>query len=124
MGLELRLTFTGRRLRLCSYHGPFQALAEPWLGQLKEQLRACGGRVEQALALGRRLEGAAELPERFVADVVFDRVRGPVVLELNPLYCSGFNVPQAHAQVVTLLAQDLLSLEAPDVIDQASGEGW
>ena len=64
------------------------------------------------------------MPERFVADVVFDRVRGPVVLELNPLYCSGFNVPQAHAQVVTLLAQDLLSLEAPDVIDQASGEGW
>ena len=108
VGLECRLTFTDGRCRLCSFHGPFGALAEPWRQQLAEQVAARPELGAEALALGRRLEEPSlGLPPRFVADVAWVVGRGPMLIELNPLYCSGFNVPQAHARAVELLCASL-----------------
>ncbi|WP_437636890.1 hypothetical protein [Sorangium sp. So ce854] len=39
--------------------------------------------------------------------MAFVRDGQPVVLELNPLYAAGYNVPSAHALLVAALGADL-----------------
>lgn len=104
---EVRLTVLGGRLLMASYHGPFDVLIDDARWLLSGELTA---RSEVVLRAARALAPAlltADLPANYVADVAFARDGRPVVLELNPLYAAGYNVPSAHALLVAALGADL-----------------
>jgi hypothetical protein len=104
---ELRLTVLGGHLLMASYHGPFEALIDEARRTLADELAARGEAVQRAV---RALVPAllnADLPASYVADIAFVRGGQPVVLELNPLYAAGYNVPAAHALLVSALGADL-----------------
>lgn len=75
---------------------------------MRAGLAARRRQLEQALAIGRRLADAA-LPANFTADVAFRRGGQAVVIELNPLYCSGSYVPAARAWTLVNLGAVLAS---------------
>lgn len=107
VSFEVRLTVLDGRVVCGSFHGPFDVFAEGPRRALTEALavrHAAAGEAVRAL-LPRLL--AADLPSSYVADVAFTRDGGAVVLELNPLYAAGYNVPAAHALVVAALGADL-----------------
>ncbi|WP_437902764.1 ATP-grasp domain-containing protein [Sorangium sp. So ce327] len=104
---EVRLTVLGGRLLMASYHGPFEVLIDDARRLLADELTARRDVVQRAV---RDLVPAlltADLPANYVADVAFVRDGQPVVLELNPLYAAGYNVPSAHALLVAALGADL-----------------
>ncbi|WP_437911791.1 ATP-grasp domain-containing protein [Sorangium sp. So ce302] len=104
---EVRLTVLGGRLLMTSYHGPFEVLIDDARRLLADELTARSEVVQRAV---RDLVPAlltADLPANYVADVAFARGGQPVVLELNPLYAAGYNVPSAHALLVAALGADL-----------------
>jgi hypothetical protein len=106
---EVRLTVLGGRLLMASYHGPFEALADEARETLASELTTRAEAVQKAvraLALAPALL-TADLPANYVADVAFVRGGEPVMLELNPLYAAGYNVPAAHALLVAALGADL-----------------
>lgn len=104
---EVRLTVLGGRLVMASYHGPFEALADGARATLADALAARSELVRGALGALVPALLAADLPANYVADVAFVRGGQPVVLELNPLYAAGYNVPSAHALLVAALGADL-----------------
>lgn len=124
---EVRLTVLRGRAITASYHGPFEALT----GEAQRALAgALSARSEQTKAAARALVPAllsADLPDSYVADVAFTRAGDAVVLELNPLYAAGYNVPAAHALVVTALGAALAeqagygSLPWTEVLETAAG---
>jgi hypothetical protein len=123
---EVRMTVLDRRLIMASYHGPFEALTEDARGLLVEELMMRSPWVVEAVnALWPALRGA-DLPSSYVADLAFPRDGGAVVLELNPLYAAGYNVPAAHALLVASLGAFLAkkagypALTRPDVLDEAA----
>lgn len=123
---EIRLTVLGGRAIMASYHGPFDMLIEGARGALGEALRARRGQVLLAArTLVPRLL-AASLPESYVADVAFTKGGEAVVLELNPLYAAGTNVPCAHAVWVATIGADLArraslaELSWPEVLSDAT----
>ena len=104
---EVRLTVLGRQVVMASYHGPFEALAGDQQAALVEELAARRAVVDEGVrALAPALR-AADLPASYVADLAFVRGGESVVLELNPLYAAGYNVPAAHALLVAALGADL-----------------
>lgn len=105
---EVRLSVLGRRALMASYHGPFEALTEEAQQELGAALRARDARVREALGALTPTLLAADLPESYVADIAFPRDREAVVLELNPLYAAGHNVPVAHALLVAALGAALV----------------
>lgn len=104
---EVRITVLGGRPVLASYHGPFAALVDEARAALVEALAARTARVEAAITALLPAIARADLPKNYVADLAFTTDGAPVVLELNPLYAAGYNVPAAHALVVSALAADL-----------------
>jgi hypothetical protein len=104
---EVRLTVLGGRLLMASYHGPFEALTDEARRILADELTARGEVVRSAVRALAPLLLAADLPENYVADVAFICGGGPVVLELNPLYAAGYNLPAAHALLVAALGAHL-----------------
>jgi hypothetical protein len=104
---ELRLTVLRGRLLMTSYHGPFEALTDEAPRILADELAARAQVVENAVLALTPAILAADLPANYVADVAFVRGGVPVVLELNPLYAAGYNVPTAHALLVAALGADL-----------------
>ena len=107
VSFEVRLTVLQGRVLCASFHGPFDVFAEGPRRALTEALAARHAAAGEAIrALLPRLL-AADLPPSYVADVAFTREGDPVVLELNPLYAVGYNVPPAHALIVAALGADL-----------------
>lgn len=107
VSFEVRLTVLDRRVLCASFHGPFDVFTDRPRRALAEALadrHAAAGKAIRAL-LPRLL--AADLPPSYVADLAFTREGGPVILELNPLYAAGYNVPAAHALIVAALGADL-----------------
>lgn len=104
---EVRLTVLDGRLLMASYHGPFTVLADEPRRILENALADRRAIVECAVQSLAPLLLAANLPPNYVADIAFVRGGEPVVLELNPLYAAGYNVPAAHALVVTALGAHL-----------------
>ena len=104
---EVRLTVLGGRLLMASYHGPFEVLADEPRHALESALAARRSVVDDAIRSLAPALLAADLPSNYVADLAFLRGGGPVVLELNPLYAAGYNVPAAHALLVAALGADL-----------------
>jgi ATP-grasp domain, R2K clade family 3 len=104
---EVRLTVLGGRLVMASYHGPFEALADDPRSTLADALAARRGVVDEAVRALMPALLVADLPPNYVADLAFVRGGAPVVLELNPLYAAGYNVPAAHAVLVAALGADL-----------------
>jgi hypothetical protein len=123
---EVRLTVLGGHLLMASYHGPFEALAEEARTILADSLVARGEAVRDAVRALAPALLAADLPASYVADVAFLRDGRPVVLELNPLYAAGYNVPTAHALLVAALGADLAcragyaGLSWSEVLDSAA----
>ena len=105
--LEFRVTVLGGRALGVSYHGPYEVLEAHQRDALDDALRARASAFDAIDALVPRLL-AAGFPANFVADVAFDADGSPLVLELNPLYAAGYNVPAAHAWVVASLAHALV----------------
>lgn len=107
VSFELRLTVLDGRVLCASFHGPFDIFAEEPRRALTEALAARYAAADKAIrALLPRLL-AADLPSTYVADLAFTREGDIVVLELNPLYAAGYNVPAAHALIATALGADL-----------------
>jgi ATP-grasp domain-containing protein len=104
---EVRITVVGGRALLASYHGPYDALLDEPRRNLAAALLTRQGRVEEATST--LLSGIlrAGLPENYVADLAFTSDGRPVLIELNPLYAAGYNVPAAHAIVLAALGADL-----------------
>jgi len=96
---EFRVTVLGGRAIGVSYHGPYEVLEDHQRDVLDDALRARTSVIAAIDALVPRLLTAG-FPSNFVADVAFDADGAPLVLELNPLYAAGYNVPAAHAWVV------------------------
>lgn len=123
---EVRLTVLGGRLLMASYHGPFEALVDEARRTLADALAARSEVVRSAVRAVVPLLYTADLPANYVADVAFVRGGQPVVLELNPLYAAGYNVPSAHALLVAALGADLAhragyaELPLTEVLDSAS----
>ena len=92
---------------MASYHGPFESLAEDQRAALVDALAARRAVVDEAVRALAPALLAADLPANYVADLAFVRGGEPVVLELNPLYAAGYNVPAAHALLVAALGADL-----------------
>lgn len=107
VSFELRITVLHGRALCASFHGPFDVFADGPRRALTEALAARHAAAGDAIRslLPRLL--AADLPPSYVADVAFTRDGAPVLLELNPLYAAGYNVPAAHALVVAALAAEL-----------------
>jgi hypothetical protein len=123
---EIRLTVLGGRLLMASYHGPFEALIDEARRLVAAELDARSEAVQGAVrAIAPALLGA-NLPPSYVADIAFPRGGRPVVLELNPLYSAGYNVPAAHALLVASLGADLArragyqEVSWPQVLDSAA----
>lgn len=116
----------GGHLLMASYHGPFEALADEARRTLALALAAREGAVRDAVRALAPALLAADLPASYVADVAFPRDGRPVVLELNPLYAAGYNVPTAHALLVAALGADLArragydELSWSEVLDSAA----
>lgn len=104
---EVRLTVLGGRLLMANYHGPFEVLADEPRRTLEYELERRRAVVEQAVRDLAPALLAADLPRNYVADLAFVRAGGPVMLELNPLYAAGYNVPAAHALIVAALGAEL-----------------
>ncbi|WP_437923778.1 ATP-grasp domain-containing protein [Sorangium sp. So ce291] len=104
---EVRLTVLGGRLLMASYHGPFEALTDDVRRPLSDELTARSEVVQRAVRALLPTLLTADLPANYVADIAFVRYGQPVVLELNPLYAAGYNVPSAHALLVAALGADL-----------------
>jgi hypothetical protein len=104
---EVRLTVLGGHLLMASYHGPFEALGDKARRILARELTVRRAAVQEAVRALAPALLAADLPANYVADVAFVRGDRPVVLELNPLYAAGYNVPAAHALLVAALGADL-----------------
>ncbi|WP_437980162.1 ATP-grasp domain-containing protein [Sorangium sp. So ce117] len=104
---EVRLTVLGGRLLMASYHGPFEVLIDDARRLLADELTARRDVVQRAVRAVVPALLTADLPANYVADVAFVRDGQPVVLELNPLYAAGYNVPSAHALLVAALGADL-----------------
>jgi hypothetical protein len=123
---ELRITVIGGRALMASYHGPFEVLTNEPREALERALKARRADVHQAIRTLAPALLAADLPFNYVADLAFVRGKGPVVLELNPLYASGYNVPAAHALVVAALGSYLAEKAGyahtpwPEVLDIAA----
>jgi hypothetical protein len=104
---EVRITVLGGRALLASYHGPYDALLDEPRRNLAAELVARRSRVEEAIhALLPGILGAG-LPANYVADLAFTSDGQPVLIELNPLYAAGYNVPAAHAIVIAALGAGL-----------------
>ncbi|XXT64990.1 ATP-grasp domain-containing protein [Sorangium sp. So ce693] len=104
---EVRLTVLGGRLLMASYHGPFEVLIDDARRLLSDELTARSEVVQRAVRALAPALLTADLPANYVADVAFARDGRPVVLELNPLYAAGYNVPSAHVLLVAALGADL-----------------
>ncbi|APR85944.1 Hypothetical protein A7982_11293 [Minicystis rosea] len=104
---EVRLTILGGRAIMASYHGPFEALVDDARAALSAALTARSAAIVAAARAVLPALAAADLPESYVADLAFTRAGDAVVLELNPLYAAGYNVPAAHALLVASLGADL-----------------
>lgn len=123
---EVRLTVLGGRLLMASYHGPFELLVDEARRALAGELAARGAAVQEAIRTLAPALLAADLPASYVADVAFVRGGRPVVIELNPLYAAGYNVPAAHALLVAALGADLArragyaALPWAEVLDSAA----
>lgn len=104
---EVRLTVLGGRLLMANYHGPFEVLADEPRRALEEELERRRDVIEHAVRDLAPALLAADLPPNYVADLAFVRDGRPVVLELNPLYAAGYNVPGAHALIVAALGANL-----------------
>ena len=91
---------------MASYHGPFEVFADQARSALARELAARRGAVRTPSARSARAphgRPSGELRGRRRL-----RSRGaPVVLELNPLYAAGYNVPAAHALLVAALGAHL-----------------
>jgi hypothetical protein len=109
VSFELRITVIARRVRLVSFHGPFERLVPDHRRQLERILGERRSNFLEAEKLVERIV-ALDFPEHFVADLAFDRSGRALVIELNPLYASGYNVPFAHAYVLAALGSHLASL--------------
>jgi len=103
---EMRLTLLGGRLLMASFHGPFLQLSPGQQDQLRQVLSARGNRLSALAEIARRL-GQAGLPDNYVADVAFLGSGQPVLIELNPLYSAGSNVPAARAWLIANLGARL-----------------
>jgi hypothetical protein len=123
---EVRLTVLDGRVLMASYHGPFEVLADEPREALERALAARREDVNQAVHKLAPMLLAADLPFNYVADLAFVRGGEPVLLELNPLYASGYNVPAAHALVVAALGSYLAEKAGyahtswPEVLDIAA----
>jgi len=104
---EVRISVLGGRILMASYHGPFEVLADEPRRALESALVDRRELVFEAVRSFAPALLAADLPPSYVADLAFVRGGGPVVLELNPLYAAGYNVPAAHALIVAALGADL-----------------
>lgn len=104
---EWRLTVLGGRLLMASYHGPYSILADEPRRILDQALADRRPIVERAVRKLAPLFAKADLPMNYVADIAFVPGGEPIVLELNPLYAAGYNVPAAHTLLVTALGADL-----------------
>ncbi|KYG09074.1 hypothetical protein BE21_19975 [Sorangium cellulosum] len=123
---EVRLTVLGGGPLMASYHGPFEALADGARRLLAGEITARGVAVQEAVRTLAPGLLAADLPANYVADVAFVRGGRPIVLELNPLYAAGYNMPAAHALLVAALGADLarragyVALPWAEVLDSAA----
>ena len=106
--LEFRVTVLAGRAIGVSYHGPYAVLEDHQRDALDDALRARASAFDAIDAIIPRLL-AVGFPANFVADIAFDADGSPLVLELNPLYAAGYNVPAAHAWVVVSLAHALVA---------------
>jgi hypothetical protein len=88
-------------------HGPFEVFADAPRRALTDALVVRQVVVQEAVDSLSPSLLAADLPANYVADLAFVRGGMPVVLELNPLYAAGYNVPAAHALLVVALGADL-----------------
>jgi hypothetical protein len=86
---------------------PFEVLADEPRHVLEEELERRRAVVERAVGDVAPALLAADLPPNYVADLAFVRGGSPMVLELNPLYAAGYNVPAAHALIVAALGANL-----------------
>ncbi|MDC3955192.1 hypothetical protein [Polyangium jinanense] len=123
---EVRLTVLCGRVLMASYHGPFEVLADEPRRALESALADRREIVVDAVrSLAPALLGA-DFPPSYVADLAFVRGGGPVVLELNPLYAAGYNVPAAHALIVAARGADLARRAGyaastwPEILDSAA----
>lgn len=103
VNVEMRVWIVEQRLVLASYHGPYVQLSAAQQEALRRELQQRRSRLAESLTLGQQVLGRG-LPESFVADVIFPRNREPLLLELNPIYSSGSNLPTARAWLLIHLA--------------------
>jgi hypothetical protein len=119
---EFRVTVLAGRAIGVSYHGPYEVLEDHQRAALDDALDARASAFDAIDALVPRLLTAG-FPANYVADVAFDADRSPLVLELNPLYAAGYNVPAAHAWVVASLAHALVAEAGHDAAPDATIAG-
>lgn len=104
---EIRLTVLDGHLIMASYHGPYDIFTDEPRRAVADALTARRAIVEEAVRAVAPALKAADLSANYVADLAFPRGSAPVILELNPLYAAGYNVPAAHAVIVAALGAHL-----------------
>ncbi len=120
---EFRLTVIAGRCVGASYHGPYEVLAEHQRAALDDALRDHAALLDRLDGVARAVLRAG-FPANYVADVAFTTDGSPVVLELNPLYAAGYNVPAAHAWVVASLATELVACAGHARPREAERRAW
>ncbi|MBL8799351.1 MAG: ATP-grasp domain-containing protein, partial [Planctomycetia bacterium] len=103
---EMRLTIFQGKLLMASFHGPFLQLSLGQQDRLRQAFAARAPRTAVLADLSRRLQQAG-LPDNYVADVAFLSNGQPVLVELNPFYSAGSNVPAARAWLLVNLGAKL-----------------
>jgi hypothetical protein len=112
---EFRVSFLGGRPIMINYHGPFEAMVPRHQRAILSRLKQHRDWIDRIRPLADRL--APLLPENFVADFAFYKDGEPVLIETNPLYSSGYNVPDAHAWLLSSLADALAVKAGYDAVD-------
>jgi hypothetical protein len=103
---EVRFTILERRTILASYHGPFDGLSDEEKRRIEDAVGKKEANLREVEELGQKLATLAVGPN-YCADVGFLKSGEPVVIELNPLYSSGYNVARAHAWALVNLGAGL-----------------
>lgn len=106
VNLEMRVTVLEGRTLMANFHGSFLQLSPGQQEALRHELVKRRPRIDEGWELVHRLR-AVPLPPNYVADIAYPKKAPPVVIELNPFYSAGSNVPEARAWLLVNLAAAL-----------------
>jgi len=111
---EFRITFLEGRPIMANYHGPFNSTARSHERGIVRGLEKHRKIIDRIRPLAHKMR---DFPPNFVADFAFYKDGEPVLIETNPLYSSGYNVPEAHAWLLANLGNTLAMKAGYDPVD-------